>query len=156
VDQFTVRAPARTDQDVEVAKLDIVTAFGFDTEQGGKIFPRIETVGPVVPNELKSSAIISILLAILVIVLYITMRFEFKFEVAAIIALVHDVSITLGIFALADRKISLPMIAAILTIIGYSLNDTIMVFDRIRENMRKMGRATFGDILNASINQTLS
>jgi len=156
VDQFTVRVPARTAEEVEMAKVDIEKAFGLEKQLRSKTFPRIETVGPVVANELKSSAVISIVLAILVIILYITMRFEFKFGVAAIIALVHDVSITLGVFALAEKKISLPMIAAILTIIGYSLNDTIVVFDRIRENMLKMSKASFADILNASINQTLS
>lgn len=155
VDQFTVRVSARTADAVDAVKSDIEKAFGLTDQSRDITFPRIETVGPVVANELKSSAIISILLAIIVIVLYITMRFEFKFGVAAIIALIHDVAITLGVFALAEKKISLPMIAAILTIIGYSLNDTIVVFDRIRENMRKMGRASLGDILNASINQTL-
>jgi protein-export membrane protein SecD/preprotein translocase SecF subunit len=156
VDQFTVRVADRTAEDVEMVKQDIEKAFGIKDQLRSETFPRIETVGPMVANELKSSAIISILLAIVVIILYITMRFEFKFGLAAIIALVHDVSITLGVFALMDKKISLPMIAAILTIIGYSLNDTIVVFDRIRENMRKMSRASFGDILNISINQTLS
>ena len=98
----------------------------------------------------------SIVYAIIGIVIYISWRFEFQYAVAAIIALIHDVLITMGAFSLADKEFTLVIVAAFLTIIGYSLNDTIVVFDRIRENMRRKGKTLLKDVINASINQTLS
>ena len=115
-----------------------------------------EFVGPKIGSELKGKAIKAILFSLLVIVLYISWRFEFRFAIAAIIALAHDVLITIGIFSLAGKEISLPVIAALLTIVGYSLNDTIVVFDRIREELRLMRRKRYPFIINASINRTLS
>ena len=88
--------------------------------------------------------------------LYISWRFEFRFAVGAISALVHDVLITVGIFSILNKEFNLPILAAILTIVGYSLNDTIVVFDRIRENMRKMKKIKFEELVNKSINETLS
>lgn len=117
---------------------------------------RVEEVGPTVGRELRQKAIWAILLAMVAISVYITFRFEFKFAICALIALLHDVLVTLGIFSIMQREISLPIIAAILTIIGYSLNDTIVVFDRIREDLKLMDKAAFKDIVNTSINQTLS
>jgi preprotein translocase subunit SecF len=117
---------------------------------------RTESVGPTIGEELKRSAMGAITGAIIMILLYITFRFEFKFAVGAIAALIHDVLFTVGIFSITDREFSLPVIAALLTIVGYSLNDTIVVYDRIRENLRLMHREKFVDIINASINQTLS
>ena len=99
----------------------------------------------------------AILIAMFAIILYISWRFRhLQFGVAAVIALVHDVLVTVGFFALTGREISLPIIAALLTIVGYSLNDTIVVFDRIREDLKLMRRASFRDIINTSVNQTLS
>jgi len=117
---------------------------------------REETVGPKIGNELRSAAGEAIFLALFLILLYITVRFEFRFGVAAIVALVHDVVITLGAFSLAGHEISLAVIAAFLTIVGYSLNDTIVVFDRIRENLRVPGRESYESVLNRSVNQSLS
>jgi len=117
---------------------------------------REETVGPKIGGELRSAAFEAVLLALVLILLYITIRFEFRFAVAAIVALVHDVVITLGAFSLANHEISLAVIAAFLTIVGYSLNDTIVVFDRIRENLRVPSRRAYADILNHSVNQSLS
>jgi len=94
--------------------------------------------------------------ALVLIVLYITVRFVFRYGIAAIIALLHDVTITLGIFSLLDKEITLSIIAAFLTIIGYSLNDTIVVFDRIRENMKLRRRESYRDVINRSVNETLS
>jgi preprotein translocase subunit SecF len=99
---------------------------------------------------------LSIIYAIIGIVIYISWRFEFQYAVAAIIALIHDVLVTMGVFSLADKEFTLVIVAAFLTIIGYSLNDTIVVFDRIRENMRRKGKTSLKDIINTSINQTLS
>lgn len=117
---------------------------------------RVEEIGPTIGRELRYKALMAIGLAIVVICIYITFRFEFKFGVCAIIALLHDVIVTLGIYSISGRELSLPIIAAILTIIGYSLNDTIVVFDRIREDIHLMHKASFKDIVNKSINQTLS
>ncbi len=117
---------------------------------------RVEKVGPTIGKELRLKALWAILFAMVAICIYITIRFEFKFAICALIALLHDVLVTLGIFSMAHRELSLPIIAAILTIIGYSLNDTIVVFDRIREDSRLMDKASFKSIVNASINQTLS
>jgi len=99
---------------------------------------------------------LSIVYAIIGIVIYISWRFEFQYAVAAIIALIHDVLVTMGAFSLADKEFTLVIVAAFLTIIGYSLNDTIVVFDRIRENMRRKGKTLLKDVINVSINQTLS
>ncbi len=115
-----------------------------------------DSIGPAIGQELKTKAFLAILLALGVIVIYIWVRFEFRFGVAAIIALAHDVLITLAVFALTGHQITLGVIAALLTIVGYSLNDTIVVFDRIREDMHIIKKATFAEIMNLSINQTLS
>lgn len=117
---------------------------------------RAETVGPKIGNELRSAASEAIFLALFLILIYITVRFEFRFAVAAIVALVHDVLITLGAFSLAQHEVSLAVVAAFLTIVGYSLNDTIVVFDRIRENLRVPGREPYASVLNRSVNQSLS
>jgi preprotein translocase subunit SecF len=117
---------------------------------------RLETVGPKIGKELKGNAIKTVLFAMLGIVLYITIRFKFMYAIGALAALAHDVIITLGIFSLLNIELSLPVIAAFLTIVGYSLNDTIVVYDRIRENVKELRREKFTDIVNASINGTLS
>jgi preprotein translocase subunit SecF len=117
---------------------------------------RTETVGPKIGAELKTSAFWAIIYSLLGIVVYITWRFQFRFAIAAIIALIHDVVFTLGFFSLMGMEISLAVIAAILTIVGYSLNDTIVVFDRIRENLHTKRRENYGGLVNASINETLS
>ena len=117
---------------------------------------RVEEIGPAIGKELRYKALIAIGLAMIVICIYVTFRFEFKFGVCAVIALLHDVIIALGIYSLSGRELSLPIIAAILTIIGYSLNDTIVVFDRIREDMHLTRKANFSNIVNRSINETLS
>ena len=120
------------------------------------IVERVEMVGPKVGKDLREKAILSIVYAIIGIVIYISWRFEFQYAVAAIIALTHDVLVTMGAFSLADKEFTLVIVAAFLAIIGYSLNDTIVVFDRIRENMRRKGKVLLKDIINTSINQTLS
>jgi len=119
-------------------------------------FPSVEKVSPSVATEMGVKAGAALALALIAIIAYIWFRFEFRFGLAAVVALVHDVSITLALLALTGREISLTVIAALLTIIGYSLNDTIVVFDRIRENRRTVRKTTFPDIVNLSINQTLS
>ncbi len=117
---------------------------------------RVEMVGPQVGKDLRKKGLMAILYAMIGILIYVTWRFEFRFAVGAILALVHDVLITLGAFSLTNKEIDLPIIAAFLAIIGYSLNDTIIVYDRIRENRGKMDKASFPEIINRSVNETLS
>ena len=117
---------------------------------------REESVGPKIGGELRTAAANSIAAALALIVLYITFRFVFRYGIAAIMALVHDVTLTLGVFSLFDFEISLSIIAAFLTIIGYSLNDTIVVFDRIRENMKLRRKESYREVINRSINECLS
>ena len=120
------------------------------------IVERVEMVGPKVGRDLREKALLSILYAIIGIVIYISWRFEFQYAIAAIIALIHDVLVTMGAFSILDKEFTLVIVAAFLTIIGYSLNDTIVVFDRIRENLRRKGKRSLSEIINSSINQTLS
>ena len=117
---------------------------------------RVEMVGPKVGSDLREKALLSILYAIIGIVIYISWRFELQYAIAAIIALIHDVLVTMGAFSIFDKEFTLVIVAAFLTIIGYSLNDTIVVFDRIRENLRRKGKFSLSEIINTSINQTLS
>lgn len=116
----------------------------------------IESIGPKVSDELIKTAIIAVILAISAVLIYIWLRFEWQFALGAVGALIHDVVLTIGIFSLLQIKFDLAIIAAILTIIGYSLNDTVVVFDRIRENLRKYKSKPLKDVLNMSINETLS
>ena len=113
-------------------------------------------VGASVGKELTRNAIVAILIACIAMLIYVAIRFEFAFGVAAILALVHDVLITISVYAIFDIPVNTPFIAAILTIVGYSINDTIVIFDRIRENVRSMRRKTPTEIANISINKTLA
>ncbi len=117
---------------------------------------KTDVVGPKIGSELRTSMILAIFVALLGILLYVSWRFEFVFAVGAIAALFHDVVITLGIFSVLQLEITLAIIAAFLTIVGYSLNDTIVIFDRIRENLKVLRREKYDKIINTSINQSLS
>ena len=119
-------------------------------------FRRVENVGPKVSNELINSGILAIALSLSAMLIYIWIRFEWQFSLAAILALLHDVIFTLGIFSLFSYEINLSIVAAILTIVGYSMNDTVVIFDRIRENLRKYNHFNIIEISNISINETLS
>ncbi|MBR2655006.1 protein translocase subunit SecF [Yoonia sp.] len=119
-------------------------------------FPSVESVGPKVSGELIRTAIWSVLGALTAIVIYIWLRFEWQFAVGAVAALVHDVTLTIGLFALLQIRFDLAIIAAILTIVGYSINDTVVVFDRARENLRKYKSRPLVEVLNISANETLS
>lgn len=135
---------------------EIIKALEGSFGQGKIELRRTEVVGPQVGAALRRQAILAIAYALIGILIYITIRFEFRFAVAAIIALVHDVLITLGAFAVTNKELSLPVIAAFLAIVGYSLNDTIVVFDRIRENLKLFRRESYEAVFNRSINETLS
>ncbi|GAB4290793.1 MAG: hypothetical protein Kow0058_09820 [Roseovarius sp.] len=120
------------------------------------VFTSVESVGPKVSGELIQTAVIAVVLAIAAVLVYIWLRFEWQFAVGAVLALVHDVVLTIGIFSELQIQFDLAIIAALLTIVGYSLNDTVVVFDRVRENLRKYKRKPLAEVLNLSINETLS
>ncbi len=119
-------------------------------------FVSVESVGPKVSGELIQTALLAVVLAIAAVLFYIWLRFEWQFAVGAVAALVHDVLLTIGVFAVLQIRFDLAIIAALLTIVGYSLNDTVVVFDRVRENLRRYKQMALKDLLNLSINETLS
>ena len=119
-------------------------------------FRRVENVGPKVSSELLQSGIIAISMSLAAMLLYIWIRFEWQFSLGAILAIFHDVIITLGIFSIFSLEINLSIVAAVLTIVGYSMNDTVVIFDRVRENLRKYSDIKIFDLTNISINETLS
>ncbi|HUP20164.1 MAG TPA: protein translocase subunit SecF [Gemmatimonadota bacterium] len=117
---------------------------------------RTEAVGPKIGEELKQQALMAVLYALILILIYVAIRFDLKFGVAAIVATLHDIVVSVGVFSLLDKEISLAVVAAFLTIVGYSLNDTIVVFDRIREDLRSMRKESYEEVVNRALNQTLS
>jgi len=147
-------APQPGASNVEVSN-EVEAALQPSSEQAIEI-QRVEFVGPQVGEELREKGGMAVLLALVGIIIYIWFRFEKKFSVGSVAALVHDVVLTLGVFALFQVEFDLTILAAILAVIGYSLNDTIVVFDRIRENFRTMRSGSPAQVMNASINQTLS
>ena len=136
---------------IELIKSNIDKSFGNNFD-----FRRVENVGPKVSAELLRSGIIAISISLAVMLIYIWIRFEWQFSLGAIIALFHDVIITLGLFSLLSLEINLSIIAAVLTIVGYSMNDTVVIFDRVRENLKKYSDIKIFQLTNISINETLS
>jgi preprotein translocase SecF subunit len=136
---------------VNIVKTALNTSLSSDVN-----FRRTEVVGPKVSSELIKAGIIAIVVAVFAMLVYIWFRFEWQFSLGAVIALIHDVLLTLGIFSLLQLEFNLSIIAAILTIVGYSMNDTVVVYDRVRENLRKYRKKEIIDLLNISINETLS
>ena len=136
---------------IELIKEDLINSIGENFT-----FRRVENVGPKVSSELLKSGITAILLSLAAMLFYIWIRFEWQFSLGAIIALFHDVLITLGLFSLLNLEINLSIVAAVLTIVGYSMNDTVVIFDRVRENLRKYSDIKIFDLTNKSINETLS
>ena len=119
-------------------------------------FRRVENVGPKVSNELLRAGLLAISLSLAAMLFYIWIRFEWQFSLGAVIALIHDVVITVGIFSFLSYEVNLSIVAAVLTIVGYSMNDTVVIFDRIRENLKKYSKMSIADISDLSTNQTLS
>ena len=119
-------------------------------------FRRVENVGPKVSKELLKAGLLAITLSLAAMLIYIWIRFEWQFSLGAIIALIHDVIITVGIFSFLSYEVNLSIVAAVLTIVGYSMNDTVVIFDRIRENLKKYSKISISDISNTSTNETLS
>jgi preprotein translocase subunit SecF len=146
----------RTDIDNTVlsanVKESLTKAFG----AGSFEVRRVEMVGPKVGKDLRTKALWAVLLACGGILIYVAVRFELRFAVGAVVALAHDAMIVVGAYSIVNMEVNLPVIAAVLTVIGYSVNDTIVVFDRIRENLRKAGKTPEAEVMNKSINETLS
>ena len=136
---------------IQEIKEDLIKSIG-----PGFNFRRVENVGPKVSAELLKSGIIAIGLSLAAMLFYIWIRFEWQFSLGAILALLHDVIITLGVFSLFNFEINLSIVAAVLTIVGYSMNDTVVIFDRVRENLKKFSDIKIFDLTNISINETLS
>ena len=136
---------------IEIIKKDLSSSLG-----GSFNFRRVENVGPKVSSELLKSGIIAIALSLAAMLFYIWIRFEWQFSLGAILALFHDVIITLGLFSLFSLEINLSIVAAVLTIVGYSMNDTVVIYDRVRENLRKFSDIKIYELTNISINETLS
>ena len=136
---------------IEVIKKNLTSSLG-----GSFNFRRVENVGPKVSSELLKSGIIAIALSLAAMLFYIWIRFEWQFSLGAILALFHDVIITLGLFSLFSLEINLSIVAAVLTIVGYSMNDTVVIYDRVRENLRKFSDIKIYELTNISINETLS
>ncbi|GAA04838.1 protein translocase subunit SecF [Photobacterium leiognathi] len=150
-----VRLQPRDDVKGEVLGNQIIDALKQGTAQSVEM-RRIEFVGPNVGDELAEAGGMAILIALLCILLYVSLRFEWRLAAGAVMSLAHDIIITVGIFSLLQVEVDLTIVAALLTVVGYSLNDTIVVFDRIRENFRKMRKESPAEIMNNSISQTLS
>tara|TARA_B100000579_G_scaffold358028_1_gene314250 strand:+ start:1828 stop:2727 length:900 start_codon:yes stop_codon:yes gene_type:complete len=136
---------------IEQVKKNLEKSIGPDFD-----FRRVENVGPKVSSELLKSGILAICLALAAMLVYIWIRFEWQFSLGAIVALFHDVILTLGIFSLFNLEINLSIVASVLTIVGYSMNDTVVIFDRVRENLKKYADIKIFDLTNKSINETIS
>ena len=136
---------------VDEIKTNLKNSSGYDFS-----FRRVENVGPKVSSELLKSGIIAIALSLFAMLFYIWVRFEWQFSIGAIVALFHDVIVTLGIFSIFSLEINLSIVAAVLTIVGYSMNDTVVIYDRVRDNLKKYSNIQIFELTNISINETLS
>ncbi len=154
---LNIRTNPLTDEGIEIDIVEhIRTEFKETAPENSITILRNENVGPKIGKELKGKALWAVLLAVIAILIYVSIRFQFRFGVAAIIALIHDVVITLGLFSIFGKEMSLPVVAAFLTIVGYSINDTIVISDRIRENLKLLFKEPFANLVNISLNQTFS
>jgi preprotein translocase subunit SecF len=141
--------------DAEGSDQNVVQSIRDELGEGVE-YRRVEVVGPKVSSELVEAGTLAVVLAVILMLVYIWFRFEWQFSVGAVLALMHDVILTIGIFSIFQLEFNLSIIAAILTIVGYSMNDTVVVYDRVRENLRKYKKLDLGELLDKSINETLS
>ncbi|MCH7888693.1 MAG: protein translocase subunit SecF [Proteobacteria bacterium] len=144
------------DENAKLAVIGAVKQALAGLGDGEMVYRRVETVGAKVSAELVKNGIIAVVAAVMLMLLYIWFRFEWQFSIGAVVALVHDVALTIGLFALTSIEFNLASIAAILTIVGYSINDTVVVYDRVRENLRKYKTMPMEELADLSLNQTLS
>ncbi|MEW2913399.1 protein translocase subunit SecF [Leisingera sp. JC11] len=151
-----IRIQAQEDGEAISGEMIETLKASLDAVAPGIKFVSVESVGPKVSGELIQTAVIAVMLAIAAVLVYIWLRFEWQFALGAVAALVHDVVLTIGVFSELQIKFDLAIIAALLTIVGYSLNDTVVVFDRVRENLRRYKKKDLAEVLNISINETLS
>tara|TARA_R110002110_G_scaffold165412_8_gene365762 strand:- start:58 stop:1026 length:969 start_codon:yes stop_codon:yes gene_type:complete len=151
-----IRIQAQDDQEAVTVETIEAVENAIKTARPEIKFTSVESVGPKVSGELIQTAAIAVVLAIGAVLIYIWLRFEWQFAAGAVLALVHDVVLTIGIFSELEIRFDLAIIAALLTIVGYSLNDTVVVFDRVRENLRKYKKRPLKEVLNISINETMS
>lgn len=158
VDQHVAMIRIQAQADGEALDSNVIDSVqgALENVAPGIEFISVESVGPKVSGELVQTAIIAVVLAIGAVLVYIWLRFEWQFALGAVAALVHDVILTIGVFSELQIKFDLAIIAALLTIVGYSLNDTVVVFDRVRENLRRYKKKPLAEVLNISINETLS
>lgn len=158
VDQNVAMIRVQAQDGAESVSVDMITSIqgALQNVAADIEFVSVESVGPKVSGELVQTAVLAVALAIGAVLVYIWMRFEWQFALGAVAALVHDVILTIGVFSELQIKFDLAIIAALLTIVGYSLNDTVVVFDRVRENLRKYKQKSLAEVLNLSINETLS
>ena len=156
-DTVLIRVPLQAGED-DAAQQAAVLAVqeALDGAYPGIDYRRVEFVGPQVSDELVERGLIAVLVAVAFMMAYVWLRFEWQFSIGAVLALIHDVVATIGLFCLTRIDFDLPVVAALLTIIGYSMNDTVVVFDRIRENLRKYKRERLADLVNRSLNETLA
>jgi preprotein translocase subunit SecF len=154
-EEFIIRV-IRTDIDNTALENNVKKAFTDAFGKGSFEIRRVEMVGPKVGKDLQTKALWAVLLACGGILIYVAIRFELRFALGAVLALAHDAFIVIGAYSIANIEVNLPIVAAVLTVIGYSVNDTIVVYDRIRENLRKAGKAPEAEVMNKSINETLS
>ncbi|MBF9021079.1 protein translocase subunit SecF [Rhodobacterales bacterium HKCCA1058] len=151
-----IRIQAQAGEESVTPEMIAAVEAALQTTAGDMTFPSVESVGPKVSGELITTALIAVGASLAAILIYIWLRFEWQFSVGAIAALVHDVLLTIGLFSLLQIRFDLATIAAILTIIGYSINDTVVIFDRLRENLIKYKKRDLQDVMNLSTNETLS
>jgi preprotein translocase subunit SecF len=151
-----IRIQAQDGQESVTPEVILAVEQALNTYDPGMTFPSVESVGPKVSGELILTAVLAVTASLAAILLYIWLRFEWQFSIGAIAALVHDVVLTIGVFALFQIRFDLATIAALLTIIGYSINDTVVIFDRLRENLRKYKKMDLQELMNKSVNETLS
>jgi preprotein translocase SecF subunit len=152
-DEFLIRVEAGSSENFAKQVLEILAQ---DFPDNPVLGYNEETVGPRIGRELRGKAILAVIIGLILILIYISIRFDFRYGAATIFALFHDVVIVMGIVVLFGREFTMPMLAALLTIIGYGVNDTIVVSDRIREDVRKMHKERYRDVVNQAINRTLS
>jgi preprotein translocase subunit SecF len=153
--EVLIRFIPQADQDKAETSSQVINALKAASDQSLEQ-RRVDYVGPQVGEELTENGGLAVLYALIAILIYVAFRFEYRFSIGAVAALIHDVTITLGIFSVLQLDFDLSVLAALLAVIGYSLNDTIVVFDRVRENFRKIRKKTSLEIVNTSINQTIS
>jgi preprotein translocase subunit SecF len=154
--EMLISLPTPSDANLDTGRKEIVDALQSAHYANPIVTTSVQVVGPTVGKQLEKQAALATLYSLLAMLLYLWFRFELIYGVAAVVAVFHDTLITLGFFAITNQELSLTVIAAILTLVGYSMNDTIVVFDRIRENLRLSRREALSDVVNRSINQTLS